>query len=167
LIQIRILFTDICPFYPLACGLAGLPLVEEALYVGRPGLYTQPLEPAVVNHLCQTLQLEPTDHRCQTEPVYTNDFLTDLRDHYFKTRSSRAQVDQEIGAFRVICSSWGVTISDGAFQECYYRFSNDRSYLRITYRQEGPWDPLDTETVRVPPDNSAGDVYRMALELDP
>jgi len=158
-----------CLILPLACGLAGagLPLLEGALYAGQPGLYTRSLEAGVVTHLCQTLQLEPTDHRCQTGPVYTRDFLADLRDHYYITRSPRTEVDSEIGAFHVTCSAWGVTISDGAFQDCYYRFANDRSYLRITYRREWPEPFSGAEIGGVPPDNSGGEVYGMDLELDP
>jgi hypothetical protein len=154
-----------CFALPLACGVfaVGLPLFEEAIYDHFPKIYTRPLEPSVAAHLCDTLQLAPADRRCQGQAVYTPDFFPDMVRHYPKQDTPREQVDKEIGAYLVGCSEWVATISDGIFQECYYRFPDDGAYVLIRYRQE--YGLMDS--TRLPQGNSGGEVWWVNLELDP
>lgn len=154
-----------CFALPFACGLVtvGLPLSERAIYNNFPQLYTRPLEPSVAAHLCDTLPLAAADRRCQGQAVYTLDFFPQMAKHYSEKDTPREQVDKEIGAYLVGCGAWYATTSDGIFQECSYRFPNDRANVSITYRQEYPpgYDPVDS--TRLPQGNSGGEVWAVTL----
>lgn len=151
-----------CFALPLACGVVafGLPLFKEAIYDNFPQIYTRPLEVSVAAHLCGILQLAATDRRCQSQAVYTLDFFPDIARHYSKQDTPREQVDKEMGAYLAGCNAWRATTSDGVFQQCHYRFPNDRAHVSITYRQG--YDPVDS--TRLPQGNWGGEVWVVLLD---
>jgi hypothetical protein len=121
-----------------------------------PARYTVPLEAPVAEHLCELLELDSSDERCQGNEAYAVEFFADIRQHYNRG-TFREQVDEEIGVYRVGCDEWVLDDTDvlGWFQRCHYDFTGDGEYvLTIKYHVSAPscYDGSFDERCPVPAD---------------